>query len=99
MKVQVVHEFVELTRLGRIQPSSGLVLRFYQIFRTSGHRWMYDWEFMNEQLSSDQFVAIRWCEFGDSEIKEFVEVEDYGCFVAPLLGPELAIECRKRIAP
>jgi SAM-dependent methyltransferase len=93
------HEFVELTGLGRIQSGSGLVSKFYQVFRTSGHRWMYDWESMNEELSRVQFVAIRRCKFGDSEIKEFAEVEDYRRFEGPLLGPELAIECRKEIAP
>ena len=90
------HEFVKMSGLGRAEPSAGLIVKLYQAFRTSGHRWMYDWGSMSEELSRAQFTAIRRCEFGDADIKEFAEVEDHSRFVKPLLGPELAIECRKK---
>jgi SAM-dependent methyltransferase len=89
------HEFVRLTGLGRIPSSATWRSKLYQVFRTSGHRWMYDWNSMHEELLRAGFIDIRRCEFGDSEIKEFAEVEDRDRFVNPLLGPELAVESRK----
>lgn len=88
------HGFVQALGMGVKESERGVWRRIKRAFGNSQHRWMYDEDSMSSELERAGFRRIRRCDFGDSDLTSFSEVEDRGRFESEL-GAELAIECRR----
>ena len=84
------HDFIEQTGMGIENPDRSFFAKLKRIFGHSQHYWLYDERSMFSELRCAGFNNIRRCEFGDSEILEFSEVEDESRF-----RNALAVECYK----
>jgi SAM-dependent methyltransferase len=84
------HKFVRDTWLGKERRSQGLLRFAYEYLRTSGHRWMWDYDSMELELADAGFAEIRRAEFGDSPDPMFSLVED-----ADRWQDCLGVECRR----
>jgi SAM-dependent methyltransferase len=86
--------FVRETRLGRERRRRDLGAFVYDWLRTSGHRWMWDYDSMKLELGNARFTDIRRAQYGDSEDPMFREVES-----ADRWKHCLGVECRRPPAP
>jgi len=64
------------------------------LFGNSLHKWMYDEKSMQKYLSEAGFKNIKKCQFGDSGIEVFSEVEDRHRFIDNDFI-EVAFQCTK----
>ena len=58
---------------------------------------MYDYQSMIKELEIAEFKKIKKCNFGDSQLKIFEEVEEKDRFVDSNNGmPEICLQCTKQ---
>lgn len=88
-------EFIKNTELGVVNTPKSFLARFLKLFSSSQHLWMYDEASLFQKLSNVGFVNIRRCDYGDSHLSVFSEVEDKSRFRNKYNIRELAIECFK----
>jgi len=83
-------EFMRKTSLGTDRRPPGFTGLMKLWLGNSAHLWMWDFKGLKKELESVGFVNVRRCEFGDSSIALFRDVEDANRFV-----DSAAIECQK----
>tara|TARA_A100001234_G_scaffold220791_1_gene234606 strand:+ start:1724 stop:2350 length:627 start_codon:yes stop_codon:yes gene_type:complete len=80
----------------RENESMNLIYKFRFIFGGSRHRWMYDENSLHQELQQAGFKLIRSCEFGDSNLEIFSEVEEESRFFGDNKQlKEIAFHCVK----
>ena len=94
-KDQDAHKFIESICMGKKNDDKNIIDKLRNIFGNSSHRWMYDNQSMLMELKKTNFTNIRKCQFGDSNIPVFSEVEEEGRFYQTDKDPEIAFQCNK----
>ena len=82
------HTFIRESCMGVEAPDSKLTSRIRRVLGFGPHYWLFDEQSMRIELEQAGFTGIRRCEFNDSAVKEFAEIEDEGQFTG-----NLAMEC------
>jgi hypothetical protein len=79
-KHSAADQFMSAANLGRGVRPKDLVTLARNYFGHSAHLWMYDFASLKPQLEHAGFVAIRRCELGDANDREFDLVEESSRF-------------------
>ena len=94
IKIQDSNQFIELIGMGQKKSPNNFLDRLRGFFGNSMHKWMYDEQAMTNYLSEVGFRNIKKCEFNDSGIEAFSEVEDLHRFIDGDFK-EVALQCTK----
>lgn len=89
------NNFIKNINMGQETSKKGVINKLREIFGSSRHLWMFDNKNMHDELKKFQFSLIRKCEFGDSGINFFTEVEDKNRFIDEKGHVEVAFHCIK----
>ena len=81
--------------MGKKTEERSIIGKLRNIFGNSSHLWMYDNKSMLMELKKANFINIRECQFGDSNISVFSEVEEESRFYLNGEDPEVAFQCSK----
>ena len=92
---QEAHKFIESIGMGKKTEERSIIGKLRNIFGNTSHCWMYDDKSMLMELKKANFINIRKCQFGDSNISVFSEVEEEGRFSQIDGDPEIAFQCNK----
>ena len=92
---QDAHKFIELISMGKKTEKRSIIGKLRNIFGNTSHCWMYDNKSMLMELKKANFINIRKCQFGDSNISVFSEVEEESRFYNDGGDPEIAFQCSK----
>ena len=92
---QDAHKFIESICMGKKNDDNNIIDKLRNIIGHSSHRWMYDNQSMLMELKKANFINIRKCQFGDSNISVFSEVEEESRFYLNGEDPEVAFQCSK----
>jgi predicted SAM-dependent methyltransferase len=87
-------QFMDATLLGERQRPHGVFGMLSSIWGGAAHRWMWNEASMQAALVEVGFDRVRRCSFGDSNEREFSEVENEARFKDGEFL-ELAMECRR----
>ena len=91
------NKFIEDIGMGEKNIRRNILDKIRYIFGHSKHFWMYDYKSMINELEIAKFKKIKKCNFGDSQIKIFEEVEEKDRFVDSNNGmPEICLQCTKQ---
>ena len=93
--VQDAHKFIESLGMGKKNEDRTIIGKLRNIFGNTSHLWMYDNKSMLMELKKANFTNIRKCQFGDSNISVFSEVEEESRFHPNDEDPEVAFQCSK----
>ena len=94
-KDQDAHKFIESIGMGKKNEDRTIIGKLRNIFGNTSHLWMYDNKSMLMELKKANFINIRKCQFGDSNISVFSEVEEESRFYHNGGDPEVAFQCSK----
>ena len=94
IKTKDADQFVELIGMGQRNSPINFLGKLRGLFGNSLHKWMYDEQSMMNYLSEVGFINIKKCEFNDSGIEAFSEVEDLHRFIDGDFK-EVALQCTK----
>jgi len=89
------NDFIKNISMGQEKSNKGLIGKLREIFGSSRHLWMYDDKNMYNELQKLSFSKIRKCQFGDSGINVYSEVEDKNRFIHEEGHIEVAYHCIK----
>ena len=89
------HQFIESIGMGKKTEERSIIGKLRNIFGNTSHCWMYDDKSMLMELKKANFTNIRKCQFGDSNISVFSEVEEESRFYLDDEDPEVAFQCSK----
>jgi len=89
------NNFIKNISMGQEKSNKGLIGKLREIFGSSRHLWMYDDKNMYNELQKLSFSKIRKCQFGDSGINVYSEVEDKNRFIHEEGHIEVAYHCIK----
>ena len=89
------HKFIESLSMGKKNENRTIIGKLRNIFGNTSHLWMYDNKSMLMELKKANFINIRECQFGDSNISVFSEVEEENRFYQNDGDPEVAFQCSK----
>ena len=89
------HKFIESIGMGKENKDRTIIGKLKNIFGNTSHLWMYDNKSMLMELKKANFINIRKCQFGDSNIPVFSEVEEESRFYFKDGDPEVAFQCSK----
>ena len=92
---QDAHKFIELIGMGKKTEERSIIGKLRNIFGNTSHCWMYDDKSMLMELKKANFINIRKCQFGDSNISVFSEVEEESRFYQDGGDPEVSFQCSK----
>ena len=92
---QDAHKFIESIGMGKENKDRTIIGKLRNIFGNTSHLWMYDNKSMLMELKKANFINIRKCQFGDSNISVFSEVEEESRFYLNGEDPEVAFQCSK----
>ena len=92
---QDAHKFIESIGMGKKTEKRSIIGKLRNIFGNTSHCWMYDDKSMLMELKKANFINIRKCQFGDSNISVFSEVEEESRFHPNGEDPEVAFQCSK----
>ena len=92
---QDAHKFIESIGMGKKTEKRSIIGKLRNIFGNTSHCWMYDDKSMLMELKKANFINIRKCQFGDSNISVFSEVEEESRFYLNAEDPEIAFQCNK----
>ena len=92
---QDAHKFIELIGMGKKTEERSIIGKLRNIFGNTPHLWMYDYKSMLVELKKANFINIRKCQFRDSNISIFSEVEEESRFYNDGGDPEIAFQCSK----
>ena len=92
------NKFIESIGMGEKNKRKNILDKIRRIFGNSQHLWMYDYKSMSEELEIAGFKKIKKCNFGDSQIKVFEEVEEKDRFIDSDNDdmPEICLQCTKK---
>ena len=96
MKDNNANNFIKDIGMGEISKPKKIFSKIRSLFGNSKHLWMYDNKSMSKELENKKFENINICQFGDSNIKVFEEVEEKERFVDSQGLPEVCIQCTKK---
>jgi predicted SAM-dependent methyltransferase len=86
--------FLETIGMGQKKNRKTFMQKLRNLFGNSLHKWMYDEKSMQKYLSEAGFKNVRKCQFGDSGIEVFSEVEELHRFIDKDFI-EVAFQCTK----
>ena len=89
------HKFIESIGMGKENENRTIIDKLRNFFGNTSHLWMYDNKSMLMELKKANFINIRKCQFGDSNISIFSEVEEESRFYQNGVDPEVAFQCSK----
>lgn len=89
---EAIHVFMEETYLGKKSRNNSIKGKLRDLFRNDQHLWMWDYKSMKVELEKVGFVNVRRAQFGDSQIKDFSEIEENSRW-----NNELGVECLKNM--
>ena len=89
------HKFIESLGMGKKKDNKTIIGKLRNIFGNASHCWMYDEKSMLMELKKVNFINIKNCQFGDSNISVFSEVEEKERFYQIDGNPEIAFQCTK----
>ena len=89
------HKFIKSICMGKENENRTIISKLRNIFGNTSHLWMYDNKSMLMELKKANFINIRKCQFGDSNISVFSEVEEESRFQPNSEDPEVAFQCSK----
>jgi predicted SAM-dependent methyltransferase len=93
-KTKDADQFIEAIGMGQRYSPNNILDKLRGLFGNSLHKWMYDEQSMTNYLSEVGFRNIKKCEFNDSGIEAFSEVEDLHRFIDGDFK-EVALQCTK----
>jgi predicted SAM-dependent methyltransferase len=86
--------FLETIGMGQKKNRKRFLEKLRNLFGNSLHKWMYDEKSMQRYLFEAGFKNIKKCQFGDSGIEVFLEVEELNRFIDNNFI-EVAFQCTK----
>jgi predicted SAM-dependent methyltransferase len=86
--------FLETIGMGQKNNTKTFMQKLRNLFGNSLHKWMYDEKSMQKYLFEAGFKSVRKCQFGDSGIEVFSEVEELHRFIDKDFI-EVAFQCTK----
>tara|TARA_Y100000748_G_C15348196_1_gene430770 strand:+ start:118 stop:738 length:621 start_codon:yes stop_codon:yes gene_type:complete len=89
------NNFIEKLGMGQKNINNNIFSKIKSLFGNTKHLWMYDYDSLSLELSKVGFINIRNCNFGDSQIEVFSEIEEKNRFIDDNGMPEICIECTK----
>ncbi len=89
------NNFIENLGMGQKNINKNFFSKIKSIFGNTKHLWMYDYNSLSLELKKIGFINIRNCNFGDSQIEVFSEIEEKNRFIDDNGMPEICIECTK----
>ena len=92
---QDAHKFIESLGMGKKNEDRTILGKLKSTFGNASHCWMYDEKSMLKELKKADFINIRKCQFGDSNIPVFSEVEVKERFYQKEGVSEISLHCNK----
>ena len=89
------NNFIEKLGMGQKNINNNIFSKIKSLFGNTKHLWMYDYDSLSLELRKVGFINIRNCNFGDSQIEVFSEIEEKNRFIDDNGMPEICIECTK----
>ena len=90
------NKFIEHIGMGEKNTKKNILDKIRGIFGNSKHLWMYDYRSMTKELELTGFKKIQKCNFNDSQIRVFEEVEEKDRFIDSSNGMEqVCLQCTK----
>jgi predicted SAM-dependent methyltransferase len=95
MRTSNANEFMKSLNAFHENENQSLFTKLRFLFGNSRHRWMYDKKSLSSLLLSVGFNNIRECQYNDSEIDVFFEVEDKTRFIEDSELKAICFHCEK----
>ena len=89
------NHFIDSIVMGNKNMNKSLFSKIKSFFGHTKHLWMYDYSSLNHELIKAGFINIKKCNYGDSAITIFSEVEEQDRFFDDYGMSEVCIECSK----
>ena len=89
------NKFIENIGMGEKYKRKNIIDKIRGTWGNAKHLWMYDYKSMIKELEIVGFKKIKKCNFGDSQIKVFEEVEEKDRFIDTEGIPEICLQCTK----